>query len=486
MNTTPLARDIWLGIGGHFDSFTQVICEFIDNSISNFEAANSPNKNIYISLNEIDNDMVSVVIEDNGTGIKDFEPVLRLGDKSVRETPLNEHGFGLKHALACADPANETWKICTRTAEDFKQNKFRQVSAPYRFNLEEDELISTNDPWEGIFNGSGSIVVFNCSKVLFDTIQSGIKGKAHFDKCLEYLKEELGYIYAGVIKNGKVIITIHSSSLEALLTVKAIEPDWKEFYKPGQGDLNLDLGEGQLLIQYQFGEMGESSHFKHYKRNMSTSGVEIRINGRLIMSNLFKEIWQLENHPSFNHFLVIINLVSPNRDSFPKTRTSKNGIRTGDDKLKKLLEWIKSTCPNPPKDLAGAVREKALVGMLKEAKEQHIRSKDKHIEDEFGVFKNIGSTVPVDLYVFDGKEILLYEAKKDTADVQSVYQLLMYWDGAVADGLSPDEGILIASEFSKGADIVIEYLNARTDAEGNKYKFVTKTWKEQGVPYPKS
>ena len=55
MNTTPLARDLWLGIGGHFDSFTQVICEFIDNSISNFEQSKSPIRSIQIILTEIEN-----------------------------------------------------------------------------------------------------------------------------------------------------------------------------------------------------------------------------------------------------------------------------------------------------------------------------------------------------------------------------------------------------------------------------------------------
>ena len=34
LNTTPDAKDIWLGIAGHFDEFSQVLCEFIDNSIA--------------------------------------------------------------------------------------------------------------------------------------------------------------------------------------------------------------------------------------------------------------------------------------------------------------------------------------------------------------------------------------------------------------------------------------------------------------------
>jgi len=71
------------------------------------------------------------------------------------------------------------------------------------------------------------------------------------------------------------------------------------------------------------------------------------------------------------------------------------------------------------------------------------------------------------------------------ADVQNLYQLLMYWDGAVSDGRKPDEGILIATSFSPGVDPVIKFLNSREDANGNTYKFVCKTWKDEGVPYPR-
>src|SRR5437016_1269562 len=100
MNVTPLAEDLWEGIAGHFDSVSQVIYEFVDNSTSNFEGQSSPSKTVHIQVEKLPKAKVSIKIEDTGTGIEDFAPILRLGDRSVRETPLNEHGFGLKHALA--------------------------------------------------------------------------------------------------------------------------------------------------------------------------------------------------------------------------------------------------------------------------------------------------------------------------------------------------------------------------------------------------
>jgi hypothetical protein len=124
------------------------------------------------------------------------------------------------------------------------------------------------------------------------------------------------------------------------------------------------------------------------------------------------------------------------------------------------------------------------VRELKELKEKHIRSKTKHIEMEFKVFNSLNSPVSADLYVFDGKDVVLYEAKKDTADVQNAYQLLMYWDGAVEDGKTPAEGILIASDFSPGVDAILAVMNGTKDRMGNAYNFSKCTWRDEGIPYP--
>ena len=152
--------------------------------------------------------------------------------------------------------------------------------------------------------------------------------------------------------------------------------------------------------------------------------------------------------------------------------------------MEALFEWIRKTHPTPEKRLAGAVSEGELVKELAKLKKQHIRSKEKKIASEFSVFTKVGSPVDADLYVFDGNEVVLYEAKKDRADVQNLYQLLMYWDGAVSDGIKPDEGILIASDFSPGLKPVLDALNSRKDENGNLYNFSCKKWSDEGVAYP--
>lgn len=148
-----------------------------------------------------------------------------------------------------------------------------------------------------------------------------------------------------------------------------------------------------------------------------------------------------------------------------------------------MFEWIRKIHPKPQKKLTGAISEKELVRKLHDNKEMHLPTSSR-VETEFEVFDTIDSPVPVDLYVFDGHDVTLYEAKKNTAGVQSVYQLLMYWDGAVADGNPPDKGILIASDFSPGVDVLLDEINSQTDNEGNVYHFKTKEWQDEGVDYP--
>jgi Histidine kinase-, DNA gyrase B-, and HSP90-like ATPase len=479
MDITPTEDDLWQGIGGHFDSFSQIMNEFIDNAISNFIKNNPTSRSINITITEQQPDKIEVKVEDTGSGMSDFSHMLRLGDKTMAESPLNEHGFGLKHALAAADIANRNWKIYTRTQTEFRGGKYRVLSAPYKFQMDSVEKEAGRDPWPGVYNGPGTLVQFVCNLDLFYTVRKGVRGPPSFDNCVDYLIEDLGYTYSGMIGEGKASIIVNTKPVPAVI------PNIAGFYKPDPGTISKDLGGGTVSIAYKFCEIKESAYLAHYKKNTTTSGVEIRVNGRVIMSNLFKEIWSLEPHPLYNHFLVQVNLISQSLDALPKTRTSKNGIRSGDPKLKKLFEWILEVHPNPEKKLSGAVRETELVAELAQAKDTHIRHPDKHIETGFKVFKTIDTEgVFVDLYVFDGTQVVLYEAKKDKATIQDLYQLRMYWDGAVVDGINPTEGILLASDFSNGVDAVMSNLNATKDANGNNYHFSKKRWNEEGVTYP--
>jgi len=131
---------LWKGLGGNFDSLTQILNEFIDNSISDFIKYNQAEiKKVIIRIEEVDPEVYQVQIEDTGSGIKDLDAAFSIGNKSAQSSSLNEHGFGMKHALAAANPENDNWSITTRTVENKKENFYYVIKSP--FDLSSQKVI---------------------------------------------------------------------------------------------------------------------------------------------------------------------------------------------------------------------------------------------------------------------------------------------------------------------------------------------------------
>ena len=452
INNRPRADELWAGIGGHFDSLGQIVNEFIDNCISNFVGNNTITRNIIISLNEIiPNGDVKVSIEDSGTGIKKLDEAFTLGSCAAAETPLNEHGFGLKHALASANSSNDSWVIYTRTQEDLNSKQFKKIEAPYKIEKYMAKICK-DEKWPGKLNGTGTIVQFVCKKEMYRTIAKGIKGRVtNFLSIADILCEDIGFIYSGVIEENKASITLDISDGQGQRinrAVGAVKPDWEDFIKPGSGSEVVDLGNGKVTIEYKFGKINEkqsrqifdnSTTRKYYRKNMSSSGVEIRINGRVLCYNLFKEIWGIEKHNSYNYLLITVNLKSNDRATLPKTRTSKNGLREGDEKIEKLYEWIRSNLSVPVKDVTLSDHETDLFEELAQRMNIYDPDPNKVINVEKYVFTSTGNVkdkVRIDLYCKTSNGVTIYEGKKEITTSKDVYQLRMYWDGLIYDGLT--------------------------------------------------
>ena len=83
---------------------------------------------------------------------------------------------------------------------------------------------------------------------------------------------------------------------------------------------------------------------------------------------------------------------------------------------------------------------------------------------EYPVFKQIlkKECPRVNIFVDDHETKSIIEAKKETASIIDIYQLLMYCDGYCLDNdKMPDEAILVAKGFPEGLKRVVEYLNKK-------------------------
>lgn len=484
INNIPDANDLWKGIGGHFSSLSEILCEFIDNSISNFKANKTISKTILITCKQLKDNQYLVSVEDSGTGIKDINSAFTLGSKKCLESPMNEHGFGMKHALASANVKNDYWKIYTRDRDDFKNNRYKKIEAPYKIeNFGAKHVSISEEQWPGMLHSTGTYIEFICNHELFKTIQKGTGKSYGFENNIKVLAEDLGFIYSGVLgKNATITIRyedIHGNESE--IAVEPILPEWEQFIKPYQGKTIIDLGGGNVELLYSFGAMKESKdNFKYYRRNMSSSGLEIRINGRMLDYNLFKEVWEIEKHNKYNYLLITVDIISDNRDALPKTKTSKNGIRKDDEKLDNLIRWVVSHYPKPGANPDDDDSEESLFERLEYIKNSQLPD-PKTITREQKVYKNIKENVKIDLYVSMNGKIIIYEGKKLKTTIKDVYQLKMYWDGCVLDGLEPNQAILIAETHPDSVKSLVNYINQMKDLNDNHYQFEIKTWENEGV-----
>ena len=492
MNITPPAGLLWKGIGGHFNNYMQIICEFIDNSVANLEDGEFPINMIHISVTENENQILTS-IEDTGSGIPrdDLERCITIGETPEGDNLRNEHGFGLKHALAASNPENDNWGIFTKCTEDIQERIYRRVTAPYTYQINQEIINSEILPWPGqtAYSGfSGTLVTFTSSTEMWNTVSSR---PTRFATLVERLIERIGYIYSTIINDNRATINISSFPLAGdgrnHVPIPAVMPFWVESYSPEPNNVETDLGNGVIDLQYHFGKIRQSdTHTECYRANVQQQGAEIRLNGRLIADKLFKEIWNREPNPAFNHFRAVIDIKCEERGRVPPTLTHKDGFKRT-DRYAALIQKIIEIHPNPPSEYTPTTTtENNLRDRVMELKQAHMHG-NPTIESEVNVFRALDADVRADMYIrTDDQQVIVYECKKDRTRVLDLYQLVMYWDGCVYDGIQPTGAILLASHHTEAVRSVVEFLNQMADNNGENYNFTLRTWNEEGVNYPEN
>lgn len=497
MDTTPDAEEFYAGLGNNFDHFFDLMAEFIDNSISNIETHKDEldHVQVHITIDEVEGELVQVKIEDTGSGIppSKMEKAFTVGGDTGEESARNEHGFGMKHAIAAANKMNNNWCVATKTKDEANQGKYRQITAPFSFSPVEYSIQMENQPWPGYAANKmlpGTFITFRCPRTLFDTM--GVRGATNFRTLIGYFREKVGYVYSVVIRDSAIPVKLSWSTLggdgESSIDVLPVEPVWTDTFdepSPNPSSITVDLGGGDITLDYRFGRIDQSSNHKLcYRVNTSDMGLEIRLDGRLIHDQMFSEIWNKTRNPSYNHFRAIVNLKSAgNISGIPPTLTNKTGFQQT-PMFNNLLREIRELHPNPPSEYVQSTTEGKLRDDLMDMKKTHIPD-PKTVSKEIPCFELHDTGVCVDLYVKHGNNLQLYECKKGKSRLLDLYQLKMYWDGSVRDGKRPTEGILVASDHPDWMSDVVGWLNGTTDGSGEVlYNFVTKTWRDEGVEWP--
>ena len=157
IDNAPNGKEFFAGISGNFKDFGQTLCELIDNPISNFRAHKRRGR-VEIVLEE-QGDYVDVMVRDNGTGIENMDAALTIAARSCAESTLNEHGMGLKHALASINAGeDQRWSIQTRTAEDVANDRYQRAEGPYDIHMPVSMIPGSGE----VAGGTGTVVRVRC------------------------------------------------------------------------------------------------------------------------------------------------------------------------------------------------------------------------------------------------------------------------------------------------------------------------------------
>jgi len=143
----------------------------------------------------------------------------------------------------------------------------------------------------------------------------------------------------------------------------------------------------------------------------------------------------------------------------------------------------------PVKDIRSKTEEglkKKWMSMLKAT------NPDDKVSDEVSVWQ---TGVKIDVYreTTPGK-IIIYELKVGTGSPMHLYQLKMYWDGVVLEGIQPKEGILLVEDFGTNLEQMANTMNqlpppffsdpsgkAKSKKQSNPYNFKIERHRDKGL-----
>ena len=448
IDNAPNGKEFFAGISGNFKDFGQTLCELIDNPISNFRAHGIRGR-VEIVLEE-QGDRVDVMVRDNGTGIENMDAALTIAARSCAESTLNEHGMGLKHALASINAEEDQhWSIQTRTAEDVANDRYQRVEGPYDIHMPVSMIPGSGE----VAGDTGTVVRVRCPMHKYLTLKpASKKEEPTFGQMAAYLRETLRYTYANLLRDKAFTICFtavdKSGASDGGEIPGALEPNWRDGQMTELPPVETDLGGGPVTICCRYGSIRRSKENAfYYRANMASSGAEIRINGRAIQHGLYNEIWGKALHPSQNRFLAQIDILSDQAEPFKEEGREQMLVR--------LLAEKKSAEP----------------GVLR-------------VSTEKNLYQCLNLQIKSDLFVSTTEGVTLFEAKAGGSKAEDLYQLRMYHDGCVADDMEVREAVLIAQRHPDTVKALLAELNRQKDKKGRPYHFALTTWDEEGIALP--
>lgn len=376
------------GMAKQHENYQDALQELIDNSVSSivkdeqyFEEAHD-RVEIAISLIR-DKNTVRTVVADNGPGIKREhlrDEIFRTGNKNVSEGILNNVGWGLKASISWFEQTlkqDNIWEdkkveqsskretlppeYCFKLVTKRENANINQVKGPVTGDLpltEGDEQIwaegaDINEHSLAELN-HGTRVHVHCSRSQFDADvwpsadSLAVKAQA--------LRERLGVKFRRLLKareDNKISIYYHDQETgeEGTLPVIPISPIYAD--KEGEdseyaydefevedeegnifnveferGTLDFDAMTGQIEDEHPEMLTGSGRFRTRYRPSQTKQGIDIYANGRVLMTSVFSDLFDLARNNEYNYFGGTLRIIPHDPSVEVPTDNKKTRIDT--------------------------------------------------------------------------------------------------------------------------------------------------------------
>lgn len=468
--------------------FHQCMGELVDNAI----AANVEDSpfliNIILIENPSDDQQVDIYICDQSSGmsLEVLKKALQPGMPATTQSRLNEHGFGLKNALATLSGNNGPWKIWTRPKGS---SDVFTVEGPFRskMKIRDDELFPTDS---FLPSDSSMIIKVSVKKSFMQTVQGRGAPSENLVVLRKWLIEHLGVMYRGYLEldpqtnlpSGTMIVSIGTDRLKVppvLVPIADRKMKYFEVALNGKVD-RLTYSYGTLdEVQRDMLVNGEKAKY-YYQKNQKTQGVDIRLGKRVIATMQLETIWKtdegqpLMRHPSYNEFVGELIIPELPRGVLATTN-NKTDFNLDDENWEAIFRELRQF--KPIKDIrekSEAELTKKWMNMLKATNPRDV------VSDNVSVWP---TATKIDVYrkISTTNEIIIYEIKVGRGAPFHLYQLKMYWDGLVLNGEQPKEAILLVEDYATNLEQMANLMNQMPSPNFPTPTSATK--RQQSAPY---
>lgn len=458
VTTVPQSDNIFTELGKNTYDYKDLLSELIDNTI----AAQIPSRRLQVTISifvDADNNPKTFIIKDNASGIPQDNLGLAITPAGLQSSSsLNEHGLGMKQAVAALGDLNY---LATKTEGE----KEARIVREFKFG-DIQTFLSTFDQDSGTelcICNLKPIVVTNSAAITRSLIPYlGARYRRFLKPDNKLLDLELNIVDDDTQKATYTwqVQEIKPAYFHPL--TRTNKPVIERFPLSGTNwKANLTFGYAPQDVEYDDLGLDKPNKFHPYRVALSTQGLDVILHDRIILFGRLSELNIIPTrHPDYNNIRGELDLLEGFSTAITKNsiiydqhfneflaivRDILNGEKPGPENKKNNYLKTKTYPQQIPENL---LRDRLAIWL-----ENNALQKRTNVKTEYAV-EGIEGNVDI---LADSET---WELKTEQANALDVYQLFMYMDVGEFD-----KGFLVAKDFSTGAQVAKDFIEQKHKKE---------------------